>query len=196
MILQKNLTPYSVCLSVMGVYMLFLIPGCASTPTWPMENIGTAQFSGHVPDLGNLLIVPTSDTRSACRKAAAACRAFAENLAHAININSQASAYLTVNYESMSVSYENEKMVENEIDRVKAQYLLVWEIGIIDDRKAFSFGPDAISISTLKIINITSNATDVQLLKPYGLINPNSEDFVQVARELGSRLGRYLASHL
>ncbi|PKL95911.1 MAG: hypothetical protein CVV18_03660 [Gammaproteobacteria bacterium HGW-Gammaproteobacteria-8] len=96
----------------------------------------------------------------------------------------------------MSVSYENEKMVENEIDRVKAQYLLVWEIGIIDDRKAFSFGPDAISISTLKIINITSNATDVQLLKPYGLINPNSEDFVQVARELGSRLGRYLASHL
>jgi len=176
--------------------MLWLLVGCASTPTWPMENIGTARFSGHVPDPGNLLIVPTATTQSECRKSPAACRAFVENLAHAINANGLATAYLTANYETMPVVYENQRNVEDEIDRVKAEHLLVWEVGIIDDRKAFSFGPDALSISTLKIIDISNNEVTVQMMKPYGLINPNSEDFAQVARELGTRLGGYLSPHI
>lgn len=176
--------------------MLLLLPGCASTPTWPIENIGSAQFSGGVSDPGNLLIVPTAKTQSECRQSPPACRGFVESLAYAINANSPASARLPKNYESMSVVYGNQKLVQNELDRVDAQHILVWEVGIIDDRKAFSFGPDAYSISTLKIINVSNNETAIQMIKPYGLLNPNTEDFAQVARECGTRLGAYLAPHI
>lgn len=180
--------------------LIFSLPsflaGCASTPGWPMENIGTAQFSGNTPKSGNILVLPTSETRKTCQKSPIACQTFATNIVYTINTNSAANAFLPQNHETMSIVHENRNMVKNEIERVNATYLLVWEVGVLDDRDAFSFRADAYSISTLKVIDIASNQNVVQLMKPYGLINPNTEDFVALAGETGKKLGGYLSPHL
>lgn len=161
-----------------------------------MENIGTAQFSGNTTKPGNILILPTAATRKACQNSPIACQTFARNIVYTINANSAANAFLPQNHETMSIVHGNKNMVEKEIERVNAKYLLVWEAGVVDDRAAFSFRADAYSISTLKVIDIASNKNVVQLMKPYGLINPNTEDFVALASETGKKLGRYLSPHL
>lgn len=196
MALNMRLPSPNVCVILLSLCTLSFFSGCASTPTWPMENIGAAQFSGSLETTGGLLIVPTASTRTACQQNLEACKAFASNLAYAINTSSGSNAHLTRGHETMAVVFSDREMVESERDRVNAEYLVVWELGIFDDRNNFSFGPDALSISTLKIIDASSDETSVQLLKPYGLINPNTERFVGLARELGIRLGGHLAPHL
>ena len=184
------------CFAALIFFYSILLAGCANTPTWPMENIGIAQFSGNITGSGNILIIPTSSTRTNCQKSPMACQTFATNLTYSINANSAANAYLPQNHETMSIVHDNVEMVQKEIERVSAQYLLIWDVGIIDDRKPFSFGPDAFSISTLKVISIDNDEIAIQLMKPYGLINLNTENFIIVAGETGKRLGGYLSPHL
>lgn len=196
MALNMKLQKYNAFVLILSLYTLSFLTGCASTPTWPMENIGAAQFSGSLGTKADLLVVPTSSTRIACQQNLEACKAFASNLAYTINASSASNAHLTQGHETMAVVFNDRERIESELGRVRADYLLVWELGIIDDRKNLSFGPDALSISTLKIIDASSDDISVQLLKPYGLINPNTESFVGLAGELGTKLGGHLAPHL